>query len=231
LAFGTLEVRSCAVLCRKSLFSGMISVVDQILATVNLPTEAPSSQIAQSIAKTQDHASLEGIFSLLSHANKKVQRNAMRVIYKLSKIDAALLKPHLEALFGLLKSKQNRMVWSAMISIDSLTEVMPEQVYERLETILSVVNKGSVIVKDHTVGVLAQLAVHKQYHEEAMVLLIDLCKDAPVNQFPTYCERIAGIISPDYIEEFKLLILSRLEEMNTERKASRLQAILKKWSG
>jgi hypothetical protein len=206
----------------------MISVVDQILATIDSPTEAPSSQIAQRIANAQDPVSLEGIFALLSHANKKVQRNAMRVIYKLSKMDAVLLKPHLEALFDLLNSKQNRMVWSAMISIDSLTEVMPVQVYERLETILTVVNKGSVIVKDHTVGVLTQLAAHPQYHEEAMILLLDLSKDAPVNQFPTYCERIASTISPDFVEEFKLLILSRLEEMNTERKSIRLQSVLKK---
>jgi hypothetical protein len=59
------------------------------------------------------------------------------------------------------------------------------------------------------------LAIHQQYPEEAMVLLIDLCNYEPVNQFLTYCDKIAVIICLDFVEEFKLLMLSRQEEMNS----------------
>ena len=60
-----------------------------------------------------------------------------------------------------------------------------------------------------------------------MQLLFSVLKEAPVNQFPTYAEKMMGVLRPGDFKKVSAIIEARLEEMNTESKRKRLLSLLK----
>ena len=114
--------------------------------------------------------------------------------------EIALLKPQLVANYikefiALLDNKNNRMVWGALITIDNITLQKPKEVYAALPKIIETADKGSVISRDHCVGILIKLSSLQQYSQNAFLLLLKQLKTCPTNQMPMYAENAMPVIN------------------------------------
>jgi hypothetical protein len=150
------------------------------------------------------------------------------VLYEIGSRKPELIAGYHKPLLELLGSKNNRLVWGAMTALDAITLSCPKDVYAGIITILDAADKGSVIVKDHAVGILIKLSGIKQYADNCRQLLLGQLASAAPNQLPMYAENAASVMNGAYKKEFAALLTRRLGDMEKESKRKRVEKVLKK---
>lgn len=78
------------------------------------------------------------------------------------------------------------MVWGAMAALDAIALEKPQVLYKKIKQIEAAALKGSVITRDHAVGIFIKLCSIGSYAEEMFNLLLLQLNTCPVNQLPMY---------------------------------------------
>ena len=205
-----------------------MSVLPQLATRLGRRDEEPNKQLAQHIADNGDTAAVEELVQLLQHKEKNIQSDSIKVLYEVGEKNPNLLAPHVQVFIQLLKSKNNRLVWGAMSALDAVATAKTDELYQNLTVILDAAARGSVITKDRANKILVQLARVPAYTPDALTLLIDQLKDAPLNQLPSYAEQTATVVTPSFKSELVRVLQVRLPEVEQESKRKRLEKVLKK---
>jgi len=171
-----------------------------------------------------DRQAIQELVACLHHKDKNIQNDAIRVLYEVGAVATERIAPYTETFVALLGSGHSRMVWGTMIALSGIASLNPQCIYPHLPRVLDAAMPGSVIARDHAVKILVQLAKVAVYHTDALALLIDQLKDAPLNQLPTYAEQTLAVISQPY----KNALAGRLPEVAQESKHRRIRKVLKK---
>jgi hypothetical protein len=128
----------------------------------------------------------------------------------------------------LLNSKDNRLVWGGMMALDYITPEKPKIIYNALPKIIDAVNKGSVISRDHCVGILIGLCSFKQYLKEIFPLLLEQLSSCPTNQLPMYAENCLPVINDSNKKSFIETLQVRIKEVEKESQKKRIEKAVKK---
>jgi hypothetical protein len=166
----------------------------------------------------------------LFNKDKNIQSDCIKVLYEIGEQEPRLIAEHDKAFLELLESKNNRLVWGAVTALDCIAEINPKGIYKNLAKILKAGDTGSVITKDHCVGILIKLAAVKQYADDALELLLGELKTCPTNQLPMYAENAIPMISEKHKKNFVKVLTSRLKEIEKESKVKRVEKVIKKLS-
>lgn len=207
-----------------------INVKENLASSLGHKDEAPNIALAQKVAAAKDKSAVNELVTLLSDKNKDIQNDSIKVLYEIGAIEPTLIKSHLDDFLQQLKSKNNRMVWGAMTAIDAITQAVPKHVYNSLPEILDAGEQGSVIAKDHVVGILVKLADTKEAHEDAMPLVLEQLMNAAHNQFAMYAEKILPVITGGHKEKFIEILNDRLPELPKDSQKKRVEKLLRKLS-
>ncbi|WP_276134476.1 hypothetical protein [Polluticoccus soli] len=205
-----------------------MSIIDQLATSLGRKDEVPNQELAQKIAAKKDKKAVDELVANLVNKSKDIQSDCIKVLYEIGTIDPLLIAPHYEAFIKLLNSKNNRLVWGAMTALDAMTDAAPKEVFANLSAIMDAADKGSVITKDHSIGILIKLAGHKAYADDCTTLLLDQLKNSLPNQLPMYAENALPAIGTKYKEQFWKILESRLDDMEKESKRKRIEKVLKK---
>lgn len=205
-----------------------VSIVDQLSCSLGRRDEVPNIELAQKIASAKDETAVKELVALLADKKKDVQNDSIKVLYEIGAINPVLVKRYLPQFLTQLKSKNNRMVWGAMTAIDSITEVVPEQVYAHITEILDAGERGSVIAKDGVMDILVKLCVDEKFAKDIMPLLFEHLLKAATNQFPMYAESALPIITDQYKQQFIKILNDRISDLEKESQKKRLEKLLKK---
>ena len=205
-----------------------MSVINELATTLGRRDEVPNRELAKKIAAKKDKKAVAELTDNLANKNKDIQSDCIKVLYEIGVIDASLIAPHHETFARILNSKNNRLVWGAMTALDAIASVAPKEIYANLSTIMEASDKGSVIAKDHAIGILIKLAAHKPYADDATTLQLDQLKQSAPNQLPMYAENAFAVMSDKYLSQFKEILTSRLDDMEKESKRKRVEKVLKK---
>mgnify|MGYP000633625582 CR=1 FL=1 len=205
-----------------------MSVIDQLAFSIGRRDEVPNVELAQKIAATQDKQAVKELAQLLTHKKKDIRHDSIKVLYEVGAIEPALIKDYLQNFLAQLKDKNNRMVWGAMIAIDAVSAVAPEDVYEHLTEILDAGEKGSVITKDGVAGVLVKLSRNEKLVEETMPLLFEHLMKAAPNQFPMYAEKAMPVVTEQYKKQFISILNNRMSDLEKDSQKKRVEKLLKK---
>ncbi len=203
-----------------------MSVLDQLSSAQNRRDTLPNKELAALLAESGDSKAIAELVNNLS--NKKIQSDCIKVLYELGERKPDLIAGFAKEFIALLDSKNNRMVWGAMCAIDTIALKNADLVYNALPKILEAANAGTVITKDHTIGILVQLGSVKKYHDDILPLLLEQLQMGLPNQFPTYAEKINLLISQSYRSEFIKILRDRMPDIETETKRKRVEKLLKK---
>src|SRR6185295_14194609 len=160
-----------------------MSVLDRLATSLNRRDEVPNQELAQYIVHADDATAVQELIVNLGHKDKNIQSDCIKVLYEIGERRPELVSKYYKELGKLLESKNNRLVWGAMTALDMIAMKEPKGVYSLLSKILAIADAGSVITKDHAVGILVKLASLKQYADNCGSLLMEQLIKSPNNQF------------------------------------------------
>ena len=199
------------------------------LATVhNRRDEAVNQALAQEITRSKDAKAIRELIDGLSHNDKNIQSDCIKVLYEIGERDPKLIAGHRKVFGDLLDSKNNRLVWGAMTALDQIALADPKGVFSLLDKIRATANAGSVITRDHAVGILTKLGTLKQYAHACLPLLIEQLKTSPDNQFPMYAEMAVAVATDKNSPSLRKVIQERLDMLKKESQRKRVRKVLKR---
>lgn len=205
-----------------------MNVLDKLATSLNRRDETPNQQLAQNIVNKKDKNAIKELVQNLNNKDKNIQSDCIKVLYEIGKREPAFIAPYVKEFLPLLESTNNRLVWGAMTALDMITAEKPKEVYSVLSTLMEIAAEGSVITRDHYVGILIKLTGMKQYTSKTFPLFIEQLKECPTNQLPMYAEQGMGIIHNSNKKMFIQALLGRLDDMEKESKRKRVERVIKK---
>lgn len=207
-----------------------MSILEQLASVQGIRGTVPNKILAKKIAADNDVAAVKELVDNLANKNRNIQSDCIKTLYEAAEINPKLIAPHVKAFGAVLKHKNNRLVWGAMTALDAITAEQRPVIYSMLPDIMDVAEKGTVITKDHAVGILIKLAADKKYAPDALPLLLDQLKHAANNQFAMYAENSLPVIGEQDKKAFADILSSRITDLEKDSQKKRIEKLLKKLS-
>jgi hypothetical protein len=181
----------------------IMGYIDEIAYNVGERSEVPNQELARKLVGENSAEGIKEIASYLYDKNKSVASDCIKVLYEAGYIKPELIAPYTDTFIELLSSKQNRMVWGAMIALSGCAKVVPEKVYEHKDLILEKIATGSVITNVWGVKTLINIVkTDGEYYPKLRLALFELQKTyRPVN-FAKLAEDMMDAIAKEDIEKY-----------------------------
>jgi len=206
-----------------------VSVLVELATALNRRDEVPNQELARRIVRDRNAAAVKELVQNLNHKNKGIQSDCVKVLYEIGESNPDLIAKYYKEFSKLLESKNNRLVWGAMTALDTIALKEPKSIFGMLSKILEVADgSGSVIARDHAVGILVKLGTLKPYKRDCLPLLIEQLISCPNNQFPMYVEMSVPVIDADNRKRFQQVMERRLPKLDKESQKKRVAKVLKK---
>jgi hypothetical protein len=207
-----------------------MTITNKLASSLGRKDEEPNIELARTIVAEDDEEVVQELVNHLNRSSSKkdIQSDCIKVLYEVGALKPSLISAHYRTFLELLNHKNNRLVWGAMTALDAITLEIPNLIYSELSVIIEAVNSGSVIVKDHGVGVLIKLCSLERYAEKAFPLLVEILKSCPTNQLPMYAENALPIVKTSNKLVFTEALLDRLIEIEKDSKRKRVEKVIHK---
>ncbi len=204
-----------------------MSVLNQIAFYKNRRDEVPNHQLAKQLAETENKVGIAEIAANLQNKNHNVASDCLKVLYEIGYLKPTLITDYTLDFLGLLKSKNNRMVWGAMIALANVADKTPDKIYAKLDDLTAAMDKGTLITLVWGTKALAKVAsANKAYNQKIFPLLTAQLEKCLPRDVPMYAESILPAINDENKEEFLSLLETRKPEM-TASQLSRLKKATK----
>lgn len=207
-----------------------MSVLSGLASALNQRGETANIDLAKSIAAKGDKAGVKELVENLNNKSKAIQGDCIKVLYEIGEIKPELIAGYVTDFGQQLQSKNNRLVWGAMTALDIVTPYNTKVVYKLLPEVLRVADEGTVITRDHAVGILVKLCAEKAYLPTCFKLLLEQLKTCPSNQLPMYAEMIVPVVNATNRKEYITIINRRMPDLGKESQKKRIEKLLKKLS-
>jgi len=208
-----------------------MSVLDKLASSLNRRDEVPNQELAVQIVSDNDEGSVQELVGLLSHKSKDIQSDSIKTLYEIGAVNPRLIAGYMEDFLNLLDSKNNRLQWGAMTALSTIAAERPDELYAVLPQLAAAADSGSVITRDHYVGILIKLLSLQKFSNDAFQLLKEQLLGCPANQLPMYAEQAAPFIPEEHRAVFIQTLTSRLGDFEKESKRKRVEKILKGLGG
>lgn len=208
-----------------------MSVLEKLASQMGRRDEVPNQELAAQLAETENKKDIQEIAENLFHKDKNIQNDCIKVLYEVGYHRPELIVPYAENFIKLLYSKNNRMVWGAMIALTTVAVQRADLVFDNLQIMEKSLKEGSVIVMDNAVRVLALTAsVNKEYEKKIFPMLLEhlwICRPKEVCQ---HGESILPAVNMGNQEDF-LEVLRGREQSLSAAQITRLKKIYKNLHG
>ena len=209
----------------------MKEILEKLATSLERKDDVPNQELAKEIALKNDKEAIKELIEILSESkDKKIQSDCIKTLYEIGYIKPELIENYYDFFIELLKNKNNRLVWGAMIALKTISEIKPKEIFENLPIILEVTEKGSVISNDNGIGILINLAKNQELHNEVFLLLMEQLKKCVPKQLPMYAERALSVIKEKdkNKNKFMALLNERINELGKESQIKRIEKVIKK---
>ena len=144
-----------------------MSILDQLASSQQRNDEAPNIALAQSLATRDDHDAIAELISNLSHKDKAIASDCIKVLYELGAIQPELIADYFDDFVTLIspKTKNNRLNWGGMTALGAIAPLKTDAIYQHVDTVIRATENGSVITQDWGVRVLATVAAANTDYE------------------------------------------------------------------
>jgi hypothetical protein len=196
-----------------------MSVLNQIAYFQNRRNETPNQELARLLAQTQDRPGIDEIAGNLWNKNKSIRSDCLKVLYEIGYLRPDLIADYVDDFLKLLKDKDNRMVWGAMIGLATIATLRSQSIWSHIDDVIAVVEIGSVIT---VVWGVKTIARNKLFP----VLLAQLQKCIP-RDVPVHAESISVTVDKNLLVPFLNVLEKRKPEL-TSSQFARLNRVIKK---
>jgi hypothetical protein len=203
--------------------------IPKLASSLGQRDEIPNIRLAEEIAGKNDAKAVQELIENLE-GKPAIQSDCIKVLYEIGERNPELIAGYTNVFVDLLSHKNNRLQWGAMTALDAIAYVAPDKINKLLSKIMASADSGSVITRDHAVGILVKLCSGKKYYSNAFSLLIEQLQTCPSNQLPMYAEMSLPILADKDKNRFISVLQSRMGDMEKESKKKRVEKVIKKIS-
>jgi len=205
-----------------------MTVLNQLASAQNRRDEVPNQALAQKIVRSKDVKAVRELVDGLANKDANIRSDCIKVLYEIGEKAPNLIAGYRSVFGDLLDSKNNRLVWGAMTALDQIALEDPKGVFAMLDKICAKAATGSVITRDHAVGILTKLGTLSRYSDACLPALMKILKTSPNNQIPMYAEMSLAVASDKNKPVLRKVFTARLAQLEKESQKKRVQKVLKR---
>jgi hypothetical protein len=204
----------------------MKSVLDRIAFYQNRRDEIPNLELAQQLAQADNRQGIREMAENLSNRNPKVRADCLKVLYEVGYIEPGLIAEHVESILLLLREKNNRLVWGAMIALSTIAELKSAAIGRHAEEIMRIMESGSVITVDNGVKTLAGVASKDaRVRKKLVAYLFDHLRTCRPKDVPQHSEKTLVAVDRQARAEFIRILNDRLPDLSPSQ-AKRVKKVI-----
>jgi hypothetical protein len=204
-----------------------MSAVQRIAYYQNRRDEVPNQELAKDLAAKKDRKGIREIADNLWNKNTQVQSDCLKVLYEIGYLRPELIAPYAEDFLKLLHSRNNRLMWGAMIALSTVADLKADEIYPHVDEIKQVMDRGSVITKDNGVKVLALVAAQKTaYSKTIFPYLLHHLETCRPKDVPQHAEKTAVAVNARNKQQFVAVLGIRLVDLSSSQ-AARVKKVMK----
>lgn len=205
-----------------------MSVLEKIACLQNRRDEVPNQELAKELVREKNIEGIREIAANLSNRDVKIQSDCIKVLYEAGYLEPEMIADFAGDFLRLLRSRNNRLVWGAMLALSTIAEIRADQIYENLELILKVLREGSVIAVDNAVKVLALTATQKdEYNKKIFPFLLEHLSTCRPKEVGQHAESTFPAVNTVNREAF-IDVLKKREDSLTAAQLARVKKLYKK---
>ncbi len=207
-----------------------MSVMDKIASSLGRNDEIPNQELAKEICRTKDREGVKELVQGLFNGSSAVKSDCIKVLYEIGGIQPDLISSYADDFIKLLKSRNNRLVWGAMMALSAVADKNPGSIFKNLDLIFFAIKNGSVITMDNGISVLAKSgSANKEYERKILPFLLKHLETCRPKEVPQHSERSIVIANPENKMGFQRVLEKRLDKL-TDSQQARVKKVLKKLS-
>ena len=150
------------------------------------------------------------------HHEPNVRSDCLKVLYEIGYLKPELVAPYAGDFLKLLGSRNNRLVWGAMIGLSTVAEIAADEIYPHAAEIQRAMAGGTIITLDAGVLALARLAATGDDRRTALLpYLFDFLQDCRPSDLPRHAERVLMAVGTDSKDEFVAVLQARMPLLTT----------------
>ena len=204
-----------------------MSTLDKIAFFQNRRDEVPNQLLAKELVETKNKDGIREIAENLENKNKNIRSDCLKVLYEIGYLEPGLIADYGDDFLKLLKSKDNRMVWGAMIGLAAIADRCPNEIWAQIDDVIRITESGTVITLVWGMRVLAKVAAaDKEYKEKIFPFLLKQIRTCIPRDVPTHTESILCAVDQKNKGELMSILESRKVEL-TPAQLARFKKVLK----
>jgi hypothetical protein len=204
-----------------------MSALPRIAYYQNRRDEVPNQELAQELAAKKDRKGIREIAANLWNENPAVQSDCLKVLYEIGYLQPELAAPYAGDYLKLLHSRNNRLVWGAMIALSTVANLKADVIYPHVEEIKQAMDEGSVITKDNGVKVLGLVAAQNAaYGKEIFPYLLHHLETCRPKDVPQHAEKTVVAVTARNKKQFAAVLEKRLVDLSGSQ-AARVKKVIK----
>jgi len=188
--------------------------INEIAFHKGIRNEEPNKYLAKTIIETSNKEAIKEISSYLNDKNKSIASDCIAVLYHVGYEKPELIAYLYDDFYSYFRSKNNRMVWGAMIAISTIAKVEPHTVYRDRDKVISLIKDGSVITQVWGVYTLINLCNVKEYNKELIDVLLDVLDKTRDIDFAKRAISIHAVISTESQDRFNSILMKRVTDLS-----------------
>jgi hypothetical protein len=197
-----------------------MTVLKQTAHSLGRRDEAPNEQLAKQLAARKDRAGIRELAENLNNADPALRADCLKVLYEVGYLDPELVAPYVEDFLALLASRNNRLVWGAMIALSTIAALEPKRLYARRAVVQEAMRTGSVITIDNGVKVLAAVAAQAgAYRRELFPFLLGHLRTCRPKDVPQHAASILAAVNASNKAAFIEVVEARAQGQPASRVA------------
>jgi hypothetical protein len=168
-----------------------MSTLEKIAFFQNRRDEVPNQVLAKELVETKNVDGVREIAINLLNKNKNIRSDCLKVLYEIGYLDPGLIADYWGDFLKLLKSKENRMVWGALIGLATIADRHPQEIWVQIDDVMRATETGTVISHVWGIRLLARVAAADQtYKDKILPFLLDQIRSCLPRDVPTHAESI-----------------------------------------
>jgi hypothetical protein len=208
-----------------------MSVLNKIAYYQKRRDEVPNQELARELVESKNKKGIQEIVENLWNKNKSVRSDCLKVLYEIGYINPNLIAEYVDEFLKLLKDKENRMVWGAMIGLATIAEKRPDEIWQHIDDVVKVTDQGTLITFVWGIKTLARVAsTDKKYRQKLFPILTGYLQRCIPRDLPLHAGSVQCAVDQSNLVEFLAVLEARQLELKPSQLA-RLKKVIKELQG
>jgi hypothetical protein len=202
-------------------------MIEKLACRLGRNDEAPNIALAEYLCHDEDRSGIKEIVDGFKGTDKAVANDCIKVLYEIGERNPTLICDYADDFISGLYSKNNRLVWGSMTALAKIAFLVPQPIFDKLNSIVSAYINGSTITVDNSISVFAGLCkAGDEYSETVLPILLTHLKKCRPKEVPQHAERCSTCFSNKNATAFIEVLEYRSPQLASSQQ-SRINKLLK----